>query len=422
MAEGKSAWDVFAQKYIGSVSECYRMSLKTLCALTPSELHGDERYAACMQGLFSSICPSASPFPCLDGCNKSYQQCRHLAPPKIVPGWFAATSTHVASNKQRFAQFLPPPKAPTPADGTTNTDGGGAATRFGSPDLLLYQRAVAERRRALASKPEHAQAAKPPSPSKKKRSPSLAPSHADEAAADLLVSKQRKPEGSEYEGTKADGDAGGGGAAADTAGGLRISSDGSLDDDGEAADGATALSPPPTPLSQPRRNQVGEQTPTLHWGSDDQGDGDAERGLSELLALRGLTHEVDGVMTDGRAMRLDELRGGGDATREPRVKLRWLTLLQIPLILYIACALGQRSGHGRRLLRSIGAGLYHRVMMRGGAFGSQGGRTSTRGPGGGRPGQGGASASAGGRGARSGGSGARHRGGGGGDSRLLGEI
>ena len=29
--DGKSAWDVFAQKYIGSVNECYRMSLKALC-------------------------------------------------------------------------------------------------------------------------------------------------------------------------------------------------------------------------------------------------------------------------------------------------------------------------------------------------------------------------------------------------------
>ena len=28
-------WDTFAQKYIGSLNECYRMSLKTLCAFSP---------------------------------------------------------------------------------------------------------------------------------------------------------------------------------------------------------------------------------------------------------------------------------------------------------------------------------------------------------------------------------------------------
>ena len=73
-------WDTFAQKYIGSLNECYRMSLKWLCAgAAESSLQGDDRYEACMQGYFSnSFCPAALPFPCLNGCNKTYQACSHL--------------------------------------------------------------------------------------------------------------------------------------------------------------------------------------------------------------------------------------------------------------------------------------------------------------------------------------------------------
>ena len=41
--EGK--WSTFAQKYIGAVNDCYRMSLRTLCG-DDGALHGDERYEA----------------------------------------------------------------------------------------------------------------------------------------------------------------------------------------------------------------------------------------------------------------------------------------------------------------------------------------------------------------------------------------
>jgi hypothetical protein len=119
--DGKSPWDVFAQKYIGSVSECYRMSLKTLCGFTAPftapEGHGDERYATCMQSHFTGLCPTERPFPCLDGCNKSYQMCRHLAPAKVVPGWFAATFSHVTAHRHRYSQFLSRPSdGPAPGE------------------------------------------------------------------------------------------------------------------------------------------------------------------------------------------------------------------------------------------------------------------------------------------------------------------
>ena len=40
--------------------------------------HGDERYDACMGRHFGGLCPSSAPFPCLDGCNTSYQLCAQL--------------------------------------------------------------------------------------------------------------------------------------------------------------------------------------------------------------------------------------------------------------------------------------------------------------------------------------------------------
>ena len=70
-------WSTFAQKYIGAVNDCYRMSLRTLCG-DDAIGHGDERYDACMGRHFGGLCPSSAPFPCLDGCNTSYQLCAHL--------------------------------------------------------------------------------------------------------------------------------------------------------------------------------------------------------------------------------------------------------------------------------------------------------------------------------------------------------
>ena len=68
-------WNTYAQKYIGSLNECYRMSLKWLCAVGSGDnLHGDEKYEACMNAHFGSgFCPSEKPFPCVAGCNRSYQ-------------------------------------------------------------------------------------------------------------------------------------------------------------------------------------------------------------------------------------------------------------------------------------------------------------------------------------------------------------
>ena len=125
MEDGKSPWDVFAQKYIGSVSECYRMSLKALCGLAAAEKHGDERYTACMATHFGRICPASTPFPCRNGCNQSYQQCRHLPPKSVVPGYFVATSPHVAAHRERFRQFIPAaaPRATGAEDDDEDEDG-----------------------------------------------------------------------------------------------------------------------------------------------------------------------------------------------------------------------------------------------------------------------------------------------------------
>ena len=53
------------------------MSLRTLCG-DDAIGHGDERYDACMGRHFGGLCPSSAPFPCLDGCNTSYQLCAHM--------------------------------------------------------------------------------------------------------------------------------------------------------------------------------------------------------------------------------------------------------------------------------------------------------------------------------------------------------
>ena len=81
-------WNTFAQKYIGSLNECYRMSLKWLCMFANSDngMHGDEKYEACMSSHFgASFCPPNNPFPCVTGCNRSYQACPHLPPRKLSP-------------------------------------------------------------------------------------------------------------------------------------------------------------------------------------------------------------------------------------------------------------------------------------------------------------------------------------------------
>ena len=144
VVKGQSPWDVFAQKYIGSVSECYRMSLKHLCGFVPSESHGDERYASCMAAHFSgSLCTQHSPFPCLQGCGSSYRSCNHLQPAKVVPGWFAASSPYLRKHEQRFRQFLPNSGA---------SDAGLAGLKwFGSHRILENQYAYGEAARRKVS-------------------------------------------------------------------------------------------------------------------------------------------------------------------------------------------------------------------------------------------------------------------------------
>ena len=95
-------WNTFAQKYIGSLNECYRMSLKWLCMFANSDngMHGDEKYEACMSSHFgASFCPPNNPFPCVTGCNRSYQACPHLPPRKVTPGYFIRNNVHTRNGK-----------------------------------------------------------------------------------------------------------------------------------------------------------------------------------------------------------------------------------------------------------------------------------------------------------------------------------
>ena len=36
---------------------------------------------------FGGLCPGTTPFPCLDGCNTSYQLCAHLKPSQALHPW-----------------------------------------------------------------------------------------------------------------------------------------------------------------------------------------------------------------------------------------------------------------------------------------------------------------------------------------------
>ena len=53
---------------------------------------------------FGGLCPSRAPFPCLDGCNTSYQLCAHLPPAQLRPGYFRS-NRHLRAAPDRYAQF-----------------------------------------------------------------------------------------------------------------------------------------------------------------------------------------------------------------------------------------------------------------------------------------------------------------------------
>ena len=57
-------WDTFAQKYIGSLNECYRMSLKSLCGLAASDQHGEDKYHACLVRCHSQCSTCALCYMC----------------------------------------------------------------------------------------------------------------------------------------------------------------------------------------------------------------------------------------------------------------------------------------------------------------------------------------------------------------------
>ena len=173
--------------------------------------------------------------------------------------------------------------------------------------------------------------------------------------------------------------------------------------------------------------------------SDVEADGDAEAGLSELLALRGQRNvgsvlstatagaePGEGVIVGAdrrRPIRFDETFTSADHSLHSDVAARTdigavvggkgqagyfgglLTLLQLVAVAWMGMQLCQRHSRGRQLLRALS----------GGVLGSRGGFERDRG-GGGRLGQSGVGGSGGGRAGH-----ARHRGAGG-DSRLLGEI
>ena len=177
-ARGEDAVGSFAQKYIGSLNDCYRMSLRTLCG--ESVMHGEERYEACMSSFFAGVCPAERPYPCLTGCSSSFRGCAHIKPADVVPGYFRR-NVHVVKHAARFALYHPPapppPPPPPPAD-ATDADAAAAAAatavdaaaaeerlRFGLEVPFHLQRAAADRRRAkLAAAAEKVERASPPPP------------------------------------------------------------------------------------------------------------------------------------------------------------------------------------------------------------------------------------------------------------------
>ena len=62
--------------YISTVSPYISLYLPHISAkVRPAEMLPR---IACMGRHFGGLCPSSAPFPCLDGCNTSYQLCAQL--------------------------------------------------------------------------------------------------------------------------------------------------------------------------------------------------------------------------------------------------------------------------------------------------------------------------------------------------------
>ena len=330
-------WETFAQKYIGSLNECYRMSLKSLCALASGEgLHGDERYEACMNSHFgSSFCPSNAPFPCLHGCNRSYQSCTHLPPRSVVPGYFARTNAHVRGKMAaRFSQFT----GATGPDDAPGDDGliGAANERFGASELLLRaqeeqaltRRADAARRIARPKTPLKARSGGAKADALRTSPPSSSPrAHAEPSPPRRVVDA---PAASTTDGTAA--------AAADADGTRgRARSKFEPSHGGEAGGEAGAA------------------------GSE----ADAEAGLTQLRTLRGLPDEVrSGAAAEsaagGRSLSLggnrlspSTLLGGSDGADGHGHLAGALTLLQLVMVGFVGT---QLCGRGRLLRALLGRG------------------------------------------------------------------
>ena len=152
-------WATFAQKYIGSLNECYRMSLKTLCGFGSNGQHGDDQYDSCMAKHFEGICSPSHPYPCMDGCNKSYQGCGHLRPHQVTRGYLSANPL-LRAHPVRFAQYahtsvnqvIPDDRSFTANVSTSGDVSVAEDVRFGLPVVLDTQRNTAALRRQAPAK------------------------------------------------------------------------------------------------------------------------------------------------------------------------------------------------------------------------------------------------------------------------------
>ena len=321
-------WSTFAQKYIGAVNDCYRMSLRTLCG-DDGALHGDERYEACMGRHFGGLCPSRAPFPCLDGCNTSYQHCKQLPPSQLRPGYFAH-NRHLRAAPERFAQFMPASAddADVAAAAPLPASFGSDDARFGWGGLLAQQRSLKERRARRRERRLNTPPGPPPAPTpspygfnakKKAKSPPPPPLPKPVGAADGFHAT--RPETRQ-------------GAAAASA------------DQTYAADAGGGL------------GRMGGSS----GGAPQGGEAEVQQGLAQLLQARGLESAAGGAASGG---------GGGSAAqggqpaptttsatpRPPGGMMRALTALQLGLLGWVALQLCDRTVAGRQFLRGIGVML-----------------------------------------------------------------
>ena len=357
--EGK--WDTFAQKYIGSLNECYRMSLKWLCANVGSEFqHGDERTNECMRFHFRSVCPASAPYPCFDGCNTSYQGCAHLKPPKVTPGYLTATNPHVKAHKEVYKQFFSKDVGGDEGDiGDAATVNETVSKRYGSADILSRQMKRAATRRTDAAKMPSASAAAKTEKSagKSKSNAPISSNVKGKANTDSKIGKDgrlsKDPQDSEGDAqTAASTGIGGGGSAV-----------------ASSHEHKHGLHSDTTPAASPR---VSPRDTASATGSSS--DSDATTGLQQLLALR---RQPEVEEPSSRALSMDDAgntidRSQGlsvDALGSPRTAppdevsghahfFSLLTILQMAMVGWVGMLLFNRSGlRGQRLFRAISSGL-----------------------------------------------------------------